>query len=91
MAWEIGLEVDSVVNCLREFKGVGRRFADIGELAIDGGHVRAVEDYGHHPSELEAKIAAARDGWAEQRIVAVFQQHRYSRTADLADEFIRVL
>jgi UDP-N-acetylmuramate--alanine ligase len=91
VAWEIGLEVATVVNCLREFKGVGRRFAEIGELSFDGGHVRAIEDYGHHPSELEVTIAAARLGWPEKRIVAVFQPHRYTRTAGLFDEFSRVL
>jgi UDP-N-acetylmuramate--alanine ligase len=91
IAWEIGIDVQSVVDCLREFKGVGRRFAEIGELQIDGGKVRAIEDYGHHPSELEATIAAARQGWPEKRIVAVFQPHRYTRTANLFDEFSRVL
>lgn len=91
VAWEIGLEVGAVVDCLREFKGVGRRFAEIGELALDHGTVRAIEDYGHHPSELEATIAAAREGWPDKRIVAVFQPHRYTRTAKLFDEFSRVL
>ena len=91
VAWEIGLEVDKVVNCLREFKGVGRRFAEIGELSFGGGHVRAIEDYGHHPSELEVTIVAARQGWPDKRIVAVFQPHRYTRTAGLFDEFSRVL
>ena len=91
IAWEIGIDVQSVVDCLREFKGVGRRFADIGELQIEDGKVRAIEDYGHHPSELEATIAAARQGWPRKRIVAVFQPHRYTRTANLFDEFSRVL
>jgi len=91
VAWEIGLELDTVVGCLREFKGVGRRFADIGELSISGGKVLAIEDYGHHPSELEATISAAREGWPEHRIIAVFQPHRYTRTAGLFDEFSRVL
>ena len=91
IAWEIGIDVQSVVDCLREFKGVGRRFADIGELRIEDGKVRAIEDYGHHPSELEATIAAARQGWPRKRIVAVFQPHRYTRTANLFDEFSRVL
>lgn len=91
VAWEIGLEVEEVVDCLREFKGVGRRFAEIGELLIASGSVRAIEDYGHHPSELEATIRAAREGWPKKRIVAVFQPHRYTRTADLFDEFSRVL
>jgi UDP-N-acetylmuramate--alanine ligase len=91
IAWEIGLDVQAVVDCLREFKGVGRRFADIGDLALDKGSIRAIEDYGHHPSELEATIAAAREGWPGSRVVAVFQPHRYTRTANLFDEFSRVL
>ena len=91
IAWEIGIEIDTVVDCLREFKGVGRRFAEIGELLFGSGQVRVIEDYGHHPSELEATIAAARQGWPEKRIVAVFQPHRYTRTASLFDEFSRVL
>jgi UDP-N-acetylmuramate--alanine ligase len=91
VAWEIGLDVEAAVDCLREFKGVGRRFADIGLLSFGGGEVRAIEDYGHHPSEIEATITAARGGWPNDRIVAVFQPHRYTRTAGLFDEFSRVL
>ena len=91
IAWEIGIEVNTVVDCLREFKGVGRRFAEVGELLFGNGRVRVIEDYGHHPSELEATIAAAREGWPGQRVVAVFQPHRYTRTANLFDEFSRVL
>jgi len=91
VAWEIGVDVASTVDCLRQFKGVGRRFADIGSLPIGEGRVRAIEDYGHHPAELEATITAAREGWPEKRIVAVFQPHRYTRTARLFDEFSRVL
>jgi len=91
VAWEIGLDVEAVVGCLREFKGVGRRFAEIGELSINHGNVRAIEDYGHHPTEIEATISAARDGWPDNRIVAVFQPHRYTRTDRLFDEFSRVL
>ena len=91
VGWEIGMNVAEVVGCLREFKGVGRRFAEIGELKIGDGTVRAIEDYGHHPSELEATITAAREGWPDNRVIAVFQPHRYTRTADLVDEFSRVL
>jgi UDP-N-acetylmuramate--alanine ligase len=91
VTWEIGIEVGAVVDCLREFKGVGRRFAEIGVLPIGDGRVRAIEDYGHHPSELEATITAAREGWPGKRIVAVFQPHRYTRTASLFDDFSRVL
>jgi len=91
VAWEIGLDVAAIIDCLGEFKGVGRRFAEIGELAMDGGSVLAIEDYGHHPAELEATIVAARQGWPQRRIVAAFQPHRYTRTAALFDEFSRVL
>jgi UDP-N-acetylmuramate--alanine ligase len=91
VAWEIGVDVESVVDCLRVFKGVGRRFAEIGELSIGKGRVRAIEDYGHHPSEIEATILAAREGWPDKRIVAVFEPHRHTRTARLFDEFSRVL
>lgn len=91
VAWEIGLDVDAIVGCLREFKGVGRRFAEIGELPFGHGTVRAIEDYGHHPAELEATLTAARSGWPAKRIIAVFQPHRHTRTARLFDEFSRVL
>ena len=91
VAWEIGIDVASVVDCLREFKGVGRRFAEIGDLSFARGRVHAIEDYGHHPCEIEATINAARSGWPDQRIVVVFQPHRYTRTARLFDEFSRVL
>lgn len=91
VAWEIGLDVKSVVDCLREFKGVGRRFAEIGDLSFGKGQVHAIEDYGHHPSEIEATINAARLGWPGERVVVVFQPHRYTRTARLFDEFSRVL
>lgn len=91
IAWEVGLDVNSIVGCLREFKGVDRRFAEIGELSVANGTVWVIEDYGHHPSELEATITAARGGWPAKRIIAVFQPHRYSRTSRLFDEFSRVL
>ena len=91
IAWEMGLDVSTIVACLREFKGVGRRFAEVGELPFGDGVVRAIEDYGHHPSEIEATITAARQGWPTKRIIAVFQPHRYSRTLRLFDEFSRVL
>ncbi|MGA9575918.1 MAG: UDP-N-acetylmuramate--L-alanine ligase [Lysobacterales bacterium] len=91
VAWEIGIDIAAVVGCLREFKGVGRRFAEVGDLPFGRGQAHVIEDYGHHPSELEATIAAARQGWPQKRLVAVFQPHRYTRTANLFDEFSRVL
>jgi UDP-N-acetylmuramate--alanine ligase len=91
VAWELGVDVPAVVGCLQRFEGIGRRFADLGTLSFGAGEVMAVEDYGHHPSELEATIRAARAGWPQKRLVTVFQPHRYSRTRDLFDEFSRVL
>ena len=91
VAWELGMDIPAVTGSLSEFKGVGRRFAEVGCFDLAGREVMVVEDYGHHPSELSATINAARNGWPERRIVAVFQPHRFSRTSDLFDEFSQVL
>jgi UDP-N-acetylmuramate--alanine ligase len=91
IAWELGLDLPAITPSLAAFQGVGRRFAEVGQFALPKGEVMVVEDYGHHPSELSATIAAARAGWPECRIVVVFQPHRYSRTRDLFDEFSQVL
>lgn len=91
IAWELGLDLPSIVRSLGSFEGIGRRFAEVGRFMVPNGEVMVVEDYGHHPSELEATITAARNGWPEKRIVTVFQPHRYTRTRDLFDEFSQVL
>jgi UDP-N-acetylmuramate--alanine ligase len=91
IAWELGLDLPSIVDSLGSFEGIGRRFAEVGRFFVPNGQVMVVEDYGHHPSELEATITAARNGWPEMRIVTVFQPHRYTRTSDLFDEFSQVL
>jgi UDP-N-acetylmuramate--alanine ligase len=91
IAWELGLDLPAIVPSLAGFQGIGRRFAEVGLLAVPAGQVRVVEDYGHHPSELNATISAARAGWPDRRIVVVFQPHRYTRTRDLFDEFSQVL
>ena len=91
IAWELGLDLDPVVASLGSFQGIGRRFADVGRFTVANGEVIVIEDYGHHPSELEATISAARNGWPDRRIVSVFQPHRYTRTRDLFDEFSQVL
>jgi UDP-N-acetylmuramate--alanine ligase len=91
VAWELGIDLGPIVNSLETFQGVGRRFADVGQFRVPNGEVTVVEDYGHHPTELEATINAARSGWPEKRIVAVFQPHRFTRTRDLFDEFSQVL
>jgi UDP-N-acetylmuramate--alanine ligase len=91
VAWELGLDLPAITPSLAAFQGVGRRFAEVGQFALPKGKVMVVEDYGHHPSELAATIAAARAGWPGRRIMLVFQPHRYSRTRDLFDEFSQVL
>ena len=91
VAWELGIEPGRIVRGLERFAGIGRRFADIGSLDIGGRQVLAFEDYGHHPTELDAVIRAARDGWPDRRLVVFFQPHRYTRTRDQFDEFARVL
>jgi UDP-N-acetylmuramate--alanine ligase len=91
IAWELGVDIEAVTGSLSEFKGIGRRFAEVGRFNIAGREVTVIEDYGHHPSELAATMSAARNGWPERRIVTVFQPHRFSRTNDLFDEFSQVL
>jgi UDP-N-acetylmuramate--alanine ligase len=91
VAWELGIDIPAVLSALTAFKGVGRRFAEVGDYRWGDGRVLVVEDYGHHPSELKATLAAARGGWPDRRLVAVFQPHRYSRTRDLFDDFAQVL
>lgn len=91
VASELGVAGDAIVRGLEGFGGIGRRFAEIGALDMDGRRVLAFEDYGHHPTELEAVMQAAREGWPDRRLVMVFQPHRYTRTRDQFDEFARVL
>jgi UDP-N-acetylmuramate--alanine ligase len=79
---ELDLPVETIRRALREFSGVERRFQLIGEAA----GVMVVDDYGHHPAEIKATLAAAKNGWPRRRI-ALFQPHRYTRTRDLMDEF----
>ncbi|MDG2035150.1 MAG: cyanophycin synthetase, partial [Pseudomonadales bacterium] len=67
------------------------RFEVAGQLAIRQGEVTLVDDYGHHPTEVAATISAARESWPDKRLVMIYQPHRYSRTHDLYDDFVRVL
>ncbi|HHA19866.1 MAG TPA: UDP-N-acetylmuramate--L-alanine ligase, partial [Methylophaga sp.] len=76
---------------LNKFAGIGRRFNIMGELIVNTNKVLLIDDYGHHPTELTATIAATRASWPGRRLVVVFQPHRYSRTRDLFDDFAQVL
>ncbi|MFK8017476.1 MAG: UDP-N-acetylmuramate--L-alanine ligase [Gammaproteobacteria bacterium] len=91
VARELEIPDDAVQKALREFAGIGRRFEIHGDIDVPAGKVLMVDDYGHHPTELAATLAAARDGWPERRLVVLFQPHRYTRTRDLIDDFARVL
>ena len=91
VATEEGVEDDAIICALAEFQGTGRRFDHLGEFESGNGKVMLVDDYGHHPSEVDVTIKAARAGWQEKRLVMVFQPHRYSRTRDLYDDFANVL
>jgi len=92
IGYQLGVPVEAIVRALERFQGVGRRFNLLGELDLPGGgKALLVDDYGHHPRELDAVFSAAREGWPERRLVVAFQPHRYSRTRDLLDEFAAVL
>jgi UDP-N-acetylmuramate--alanine ligase len=91
VGWQLGVAPEAMQGALAKFQGVGRRFQLRGELVLDDGNALLVDDYGHHPRELAAVFAAAREGWPERRLVVAFQPHRYSRTRDLLDDFANVL
>lgn len=92
IGWQLGVPADAIVRALENFAGIGRRFNLLAQLKTgSGAMVQLVDDYGHHPKELEAVFAAARGGWPDKRLVVAFQPHRYSRTRDLFDEFAAVL
>ncbi len=80
-----------IVDALSEFQGIGRRFEQLGNFNTEQGKVMLVDDYGHHPSEVAATIKAARDGWPDNRLVMIYQPHRYTRTRDLYEDFVDVL
>jgi UDP-N-acetylmuramate--alanine ligase len=92
IATEVGVGDAAIVKALAEFKGVGRRFQRYGEIpAKDGGHFTLIDDYGHHPVEMAATIAAARGAFPGRRLVLAFQPHRYTRTRDCFEDFVKVL
>ncbi len=92
VATEIGVPDDAIVRALAEFKGVGRRFQRYGEVAAaGGGSFTLIDDYGHHPAEMAATLEAARGAFPGRRIVLAFQPHRYTRTRDCFEDFVKVL
>ena len=92
VATEIGVSDAAIAQGLAEFRGVGRRFTQIGDFAATkGGVFKVVDDYGHHPVEMAATLAAARGAWPDRRVVLAFQPHRYTRTRDCFEDFVKVL
>jgi UDP-N-acetylmuramate--alanine ligase len=93
VASDAGVNDEAIQRGLAGFAGVGRRFQVHGQFPAPGGggEVMLVDDYGHHPREVEMVIRAVRGGWAARRLVMVYQPHRYSRTRDLYEDFVRVL
>ena len=95
----VGTEVDvddaAICKALAEFNGVGRRFQRYGQVKVaeanGGGQFTLIDDYGHHPVEMAATLAAARGAFPNQRIVLAFQPHRYTRTRDCFEDFVKVL
>lgn len=92
VATEVQVGDDAIVKALADFKGVGRRFQRYGEVpCANGGTFTLVDDYGHHPVEMAATLAAARGAFPGRRLVLAFQPHRYTRTRDCFEDFVKVL
>jgi UDP-N-acetylmuramate--alanine ligase len=92
VALEVGVTDDAIVAALAEFEGVGRRFQRYGEIKLaNGGSFTLIDDYGHHPVEMAATLAAVRGAFPDKRLVLAFQPHRYTRTRDVFDDFVKVL
>lgn len=92
VAIELDIKPESIQNALSQFRGVDRRFQNYGKItAKEGGLFTLIDDYGHHPVEMKATIEAARGAYPNQRLVLAFQPHRYSRTRDCFEDFIKVM
>ena len=91
VATDEGISDQAIMKGLANFQGVGRRFQQLGNFAVGSGEIMLVDDYGHHPREVEAVIKAVREGWPERRLVMVYQPHRFTRTRDLYEDFVKVL
>ncbi|MFZ2508995.1 MAG: UDP-N-acetylmuramate--L-alanine ligase [Steroidobacteraceae bacterium] len=91
VASELEIGDEPIQRALESFEGIGRRFETVADVQTAAGQVTIVDDYGHHPTEIEATLEAARQVWPGRRLVLAFQPHRYTRTHDLIDDFGRVL
>jgi UDP-N-acetylmuramate--alanine ligase len=91
IARELEVPDQAIVSALARFEGIGRRLQNYGEVDTVRGRVLVLDDYGHHPREIRATLAAVREGWPNHRLVVAFQPHRYTRTRDLFEDFSEVL
>jgi len=91
VAEDEGVNEQAIIDALDKFAGIGRRFEHLAKLTTSTAQAVLIDDYGHHPSEVKATIAAMRNGWPDKRLVMIFQPHRYSRTRDLYEDFVEVL
>lgn len=91
VARNLQVKIEACQRALLKFDGIGRRFNLLGQVKADGGKATLIDDYGHHPTEIAATLAATRAGWPDNRLVVVFQPHRYTRTRDLFEDFAQVL
>ncbi len=91
IATDEGIPDRAIREGIKSFSGVGRRFDVQGEFELGDGKVLLIDDYGHHPTEVAATMKALREGWPENRLVMIYQPHRFSRTKDLYEDFVEVL
>ena len=92
VAWQLGVPNDAIARALEQFAGIGRRFNQLAKLPLaGGGDVILVDDYGHHPVEMAATLAAARGAFPGRRLVLAFQPHRFTRTRDCFEDFVKVI
>jgi UDP-N-acetylmuramate--alanine ligase len=92
IATELGVSDEAIMKALAQFSGVGRRFQHHGDIKLEGGRqFTLIDDYGHHPVEMNATLAAARGAYPKRRLVLAFQPHRFTRTRDCFGDFVQVL
>jgi UDP-N-acetylmuramate--alanine ligase len=91
IAWNLGISNQKIISGLNDFQGIARRFQVSDSLPFKGGELTLVDDYAHHPRELQAALSAVDAAWPDQRKLIIFQPHRYSRTRDLLEDFGQVL
>ena len=91
LAHELGVNDNHIIEALRNFQGISRRFQIRGEVDINGANLTLIDDYAHHPTEIRSTFEAIRTGWPNRRLVVVYQPHRYTRMRDLFEDFTEIL